>query len=121
MEYRLYALRIFTLDWDRALTFYSETLEMPVHYANAEIGWCELDTGSARLAIERLAADDSEADRLVGRFVGVSLEVDDIAATHQTLVSRGVEFLNPPEKQPWGGVLAHFEDPDGNVLTLLGA
>ncbi len=25
-----------------------------------------------------------------------------------------------PEEQPWGGILAHLRDPDGNILTLLG-
>lgn len=39
----------------------------------------------------------------------------------QTLLARGVEFLAPPQRMPWGGVLAHFRDPDGNVLTLVGA
>jgi len=24
------------------------------------------------------------------------------------------------QKQEWGGTLAHFEDPAGNVLTLVG-
>jgi hypothetical protein len=28
--------------------------------------------------------------------------------------------LAPPEVMPWGGVLAHLRDPDGNVLTLVG-
>ena len=39
----------------------------------------------------------------------------------QTLLARGVEFLAPPQRMPWGGVLANFRDPDGNVLTLVGA
>jgi len=26
----------------------------------------------------------------------------------------------PPEKQYWGGILAEFRDPDGNVVTLVG-
>jgi lactoylglutathione lyase len=38
----------------------------------------------------------------------------------QELISKGVEFEGLPVKQPWGGVLAHFRDPDGNVITLLG-
>jgi predicted enzyme related to lactoylglutathione lyase len=35
-------------------------------------------------------------------------------------VAKGVHFTAPPEKQEWGGTLAHFEDPAGNVLTLVG-
>jgi predicted enzyme related to lactoylglutathione lyase len=88
----LYVVRVFVTDWDRALRFYTETLGPP--YEGAE-------------------------GPLVGRFVGVSLRVDDIDETYQTLRGRGVEFVAPPARMPWGGVLAHFRDPDGNVLTLL--
>jgi predicted enzyme related to lactoylglutathione lyase len=46
--------------------------------------------------------------------------VDDVEATWERLRARGVEFVARPELMPWGGVLAHFRDPDGNVLTLVG-
>jgi len=121
VKYQLYAIRVFVTDWERSLEFYSNTLEMPVSFAGAEMGWAELDTGEAHLALERVAPGDPESASLVGRFVGVSLRIDDIQATYDTLLSRGVEFLSPPEKQPWGGSLAHFRDPEGNVLTLLGS
>ena len=45
----------------------------------------------------------------------------DVFATYDALVARGVEFLGPPEKQPWGGVPAHLHDPDANILTLIGS
>lgn len=119
MEFRLCAVRVFVNDWDRALAFYTETLGIPSVFASAEMGWAELATGEGKLALER--ASDAEARALAGRFVGVSLAVDDIEATYRTLTSRGVEFMAPPATQPWGGTLAHFKDPDGNVLTLLGS
>jgi len=121
MKYKLYAVRVFVSDWERSLDFYSNTLGMPVAFASAEMGWAELDTGGAHLALERADPEDAESAALVGRMLGVSLEVDDITSTYETLVSRGVGFLGSPEKQAWGGVLAHFRDPDGNVLTLLGS
>ena len=62
-----------------------------------------------------------EAPGLLGRYVGVSLPVPDIEALYKDLVGLGVEFLGPPETQPWGGVLAHLKDPEGNTLTLLGS
>ena len=120
MSYRLYTVRIFTRDWLKARAFYRDTLGMVEKYASEDIGWAEFDAGSASLALERTAADDSEADDLVGRFAGISLAVENIAGTYESLVEKGVEFLNPPARQPWGGVLAHFKDPDGNIITLLG-
>ena len=56
---------------------------------------------------------------LVGRFSGVSLGVDDIAQAYEALQARGVNFLDPPEEQPWGGTTAHFEDTDENILTIV--
>lgn len=119
MEFQLYAVRVFVTDWDRSLNFYTETLGIDTNVRNDELGWAQLATGECQLALERIDPADPEAVSLVGRFVGVSLSVADISESFRLLASRGVEFLAPPEKQEWGGVLAHFKDPDGNVLTLL--
>lgn len=121
MEYKLFAVRVFVSNWERAIRFYTETLEMPAAYRNDEVGWAQLATGEAQLPLERTDSADPEANSLVGRFVGVSLEVPDIAAAYKALTDRGVDFLAPPEQQPWGGVLAHLRDPDGNIITLLGS
>ena len=120
MDYKLFAVRVWVTDWDRALRFYTETLGIPTTFCSDDLGWAQLATGEGQLALERVQPGDKESEALVGRYVGVSLQVEDIDATHKTLVDRGVEFTMPPTKQPWGGVLAHLKDPDGNVLTLLG-
>lgn len=120
-SYTAYAIRVFVTDWEAALRFYSGTLGIPVSFESAEMGWAQLDTGECSLALERLAPDDPEASVLLGRYVGVSLRVPDIEALYKDLVDLGVEFLGPPETQPWGGVLAHLKDPEGNTLTLLGS
>jgi uncharacterized glyoxalase superfamily protein PhnB len=56
---------------------------------------------------------------MVGRFVGVTLMVDNIEEQYNRLAGKGVEFTGPPEKQSWGGTLAHLKHLDGNVLTLM--
>ena len=120
MNYKLSNVRVFVTDWQRAIRFYTETLEMAIAYRSDEMGWAQMATGEGQLAIESVDPSDSESRGLVGRFVGVSLLVADIFATYKFLAARGVEFVGPPEKQPWGGVLAHLRDPDGNILTLVG-
>jgi len=119
--YRLLLIRVFVTDWERALHFYGDTLGIPIASRSDALHWAELDTGAAHLAIEQLAPDDPEHSSLVGRFLGVSLAVADIYATCARLVERGVDFLEPPTRMPWGGVLAHLRDPEGNVLTLVEA
>ena len=94
---------------------------MAVGYRSDEWGWAQMATGEGQLALERVDPSDEEGRALVGRFVGVSLQVPNILATCETLAQRGVEFVGPPEKQRWGGILAHLRDPDGNILTLVGS
>ena len=120
MDYRIYAVRVFTTQWDKALSFYRDTLNWPLRYADEDLGWAQFNLGGCDIALERLEEDDVDAATLVGRFVGVSIEVSDIQATYQRLHAEGVKFEQAPELQPWGGILAHFQDIDGNVLTLLG-
>ena len=113
---KLYAVRILVRDWDSAVGFYRDTLGLTQKFADESMGWAEFDVGGPVLGVERAEGDDE----LVGRFVGASLQVDDIDGICQRLMDLGVHFVSPPEKQPWGGTLAHFADPEGNVLTLLG-
>jgi len=115
----LYAVRIFVRDWAKACTFYGETLGLKERYRNDEFGWAEYDLGGPCLGIERVRTGDTEGEAMIGRFVGVSLKVNSVPDTYEALRKQGVAFAAPPEKQFWGGTLAHFRDPDGNVLTLL--
>lgn len=117
---KLQAVRIFVRQWEDACRFYGDTLGLPERFRNDELGWVEYDVGGPVLGIERVAPGDAEGEALVGRLVGASLRVDDVDVTWRALSARGVPFAAPPEKQPWGGTLAHLRDPDGNLLTLLG-
>ncbi len=119
-EYKLYAVRIFSFKWEEALAFYRDVLAFPLAFADPELGWAQFQVGPAYLGLERCEPDDEEAQALVGRFVGTSIEVDNIQNVYNQLLEKGVVFTSAPTKQAWGGILAHFEDPDGNVLTLLG-
>ena len=49
------------------------------------------------------------------------LRVDDIHATATRLAADGVMFTRQPEQEPWGGWIATFPDPDGNIVQLLQA
>jgi predicted enzyme related to lactoylglutathione lyase len=120
VSYDLTVVRLFVHDFEGAVRFYQDTLGMTLETRADELGWAQFATGACALALERLARGDPEAPALVGRYAGVSLRVSDVQATYRVLVERGVQFLAPPEKQAWGGTLAHLRDPEGNVLTLLG-
>lgn len=122
MNYNLYAIRIFVEDWESAVDFYEKKMEMKLAFRNDEMGWAQVEIGeNVYLGLERVDASSSEFADLVGRFVGVSLQVENIQETYRSLKAKGVQFIGEPEKQGWGGTLAHFKDNDGNILTLLGS
>lgn len=117
---RIGFVTVFVTDLAKSLDFYTKTLGMDLDFTD-ERNWAQFESGDdVSLAIEQCDPGRVErGSKVVGRFVGVTLMVDDIAATYERLVGRGVRFTGPPTKQPWGGTLAHFEDLDGNVLTLM--
>jgi catechol 2,3-dioxygenase-like lactoylglutathione lyase family enzyme len=86
----------------------------PRHVATYELGF------GPTLVLEAAdAASDKEHGQLEGRVTGICLGVADVEASYRALQNRGLEFVGEPEKQYWGGVMAHFRDPGGNWLTLL--
>ncbi len=121
------AVRVFTAHLAQARRFYGETLGLAELFADEAM--VMFATGQAKLIVERVEAGDPEASGpeasgpeasgLVGRFAAFSFTVADMAAAASALRERAVAFLGPPERQGWGGVLAHFKDPDGNILTLV--
>ena len=47
----------------------------------------------------------------------MTIRVPDCRAAHETLSSRGAEFLTPPVESEWE-VRAFFRDPDGHLLEI---
>ena len=49
----------------------------------------------------------------------LNLTVADIHAAHERLTGAGVAFSREPAREEWGGWVATFADPDGNILQLM--
>lgn len=45
--------------------------------------------------------------------------VDDLAAEQKRLEAAGVTFIRTAGREPWGGVISTFLDPDGNYCQLI--
>lgn len=110
--------RIFVGDLPRARAFYDKLFGMAPMWADD--GAAVYQTGGAKLVVEKSDPHDPESADLVGRFAGLSFAADDIDSVYAAMVAEGIRFDGPPQRQAWGGTLAHFHDPDDNVLTLIG-
>ena len=110
---KVYGVRIFVSDLAEARAFYAGALRWPISFeSDGAIGF---DAGIQMIVEE----DDGSHEGLQGRFTGISLSAKNLQAEYEALAARGVRFVAPPEEQPWGGSLAHFTDPSGNILTLV--
>jgi predicted enzyme related to lactoylglutathione lyase len=107
-----------TNDFTAAMDFYGTVLGLPnssvwQRPGHEPVG-AEFETGTVTVAV-------IPSERLGITFqpnkVPLALQVDDVEAARAELESRGVAFLADTIDS---GVchMAHFEDPDGNVLML---
>ena len=106
---------IWTANAEQLARFYRDILDMaPISQRD---GFMAFQFGELRLTITNHSEVKGEAKDPLR--IMVNLAVDDIHSAYQRLLGKGVEFLREPEKERWGGYVATFKDPDGNVLQLL--
>jgi predicted enzyme related to lactoylglutathione lyase len=77
--------------------------------------WIELKIPGAQTGLV-LFTPRGQEDR-IGTFHNMSFMVDDVEKTYAELRERGVEFTQPPKKEPWG-TSAIFKDVDGNTFVI---
>jgi predicted enzyme related to lactoylglutathione lyase len=113
-------LSIPVADQQRAKAFYTEKLGFRIA-TDQEMGpgatqrWIELRIGKAETRVVLFTMDGEEGR--VGSRMNCSLVCDDVEATYRQLSERGVEFVSPPQKQPWGS-FAIMKDSEGNQFVL---
>lgn len=112
-ETRLAYVNVTVSDVDRSVAFFRDTVGLPLDFADAQFGYASFATPGARFAV--VQSPEGEAE---GRHTGVGFVVDDLDAAHAALAEKGVVFTRPPTREPWGGYMAIFADPDGNTYYL---
>jgi predicted enzyme related to lactoylglutathione lyase len=95
--------------------FYRDTLGLTPRSAKPD--FINFDWSGVRLSIgvhDQVRGVSREPLRVM-----VNLTVADIRAVHERLARAGVVFTRAPAREEWGGWVATFADPDGNVLQLM--
>jgi lactoylglutathione lyase len=106
---------LWTEDLDQLLAFYRDTLELTPHSVRPH--FIAFRWGDMRLSLGKHANVSGPA-RDPYRIM-INLGVGDIHQVYAALCAKGVSFLKPPTQEEWGGWVATFFDPDGNILQLL--
>src|SRR5580698_8526452 len=115
MQPRVVHITIFGRDLSRMLAFYRDVLGLTVTSSDDAFHYATLEGGSVRIG---LGAGEPSPKIMVGGLTGIGFGVADVDAEYETLKAKGVTFTMPPTRQPWGGYMAMFVDPDGNEFYL---
>jgi catechol 2,3-dioxygenase-like lactoylglutathione lyase family enzyme len=100
--------------FDAMACFYRDQLGLTPRSSRAD--FINFDWGGVRLSVsvhDRVTGTSKDPFRIM-----INLVVDDVRAVHKRLTSAGVVFVRPPETEDWGGQVASFPDPDGNLVQL---
>jgi predicted enzyme related to lactoylglutathione lyase len=103
-----------TQDFERAEAFYGDVLGLERSKQWGDMPAREFETGSLTIA---LMQSDAFGITFAPHSHPIALQVDDVEAARKELEEQGVEFMADTMDS---GVchMAHFKDPDGNVLMF---
>ena len=112
-------------DFDAAVSFYRDSLGLPVELDLEGDGGEHvviLDAGRATLELSNPAQvamiDEVEVGRRVAPRIRVAFEVDDAVTATDGLVAAGAELVAPPTRTPWESLNARLEAPADLQITL---
>jgi catechol 2,3-dioxygenase-like lactoylglutathione lyase family enzyme len=123
---------IFVLDQQAALEFYRDKLGFEVRTdATMDGGYRWLTVGPKdqpdfeiilMLPNPGFMFDEATSNKVRelvqgGKLGGGVFDTPDCRAAYEELKAKGVEFISPPEEQPWG-IGAVFKDNSGNWFSL---
>ncbi|MDZ4816801.1 MAG: VOC family protein [Verrucomicrobiota bacterium] len=118
MEPRISFITLGVRDFSRAVTFYRDTLKLPIKSQHEEVIFFEM--GKTWLALyprDLLAKDAGVPDEGSG-FAGFTLAhnvstIEQVDALLKEVSEAGGKIVKQGQKAFWGGYTGYFSDPDG--------
>jgi catechol 2,3-dioxygenase-like lactoylglutathione lyase family enzyme len=111
MILRVWDVTFTVSDLARAVDFYEGVLDLPKKYQFSN--YAGFDCGGVEIGL----IPGNVAENQAGAPC-VDLLVRDVDEVYRLLRGRHVRFLKEPHDTAWGGRIALFADPDGNLLQL---
>jgi lactoylglutathione lyase len=123
---RLTHVRLLVRDFGVSFRFFRDTVGLSPTFGEEAGPYADFETGPATLAIfdasamdEALGIEPGSGGPGGGDAMVLPMQVDDVDATVGEFESRGVRFVTQPtDQRGWGIRVAHFRDPDGNLIEV---
>ncbi len=116
---RVWVATVQVTDFPKSIHFYRDLLGLKVQMDGRRFGWMELGPEEPLCKIGLSLVKPGMELSVEPRNTGIVLETDDAENLYKDLSAKGVRFTIIPTKQPWGGIIANFLDPDGNELQAV--
>ncbi len=114
MKVNSLVINVTSEDPDRLTTFYRDVVGLP---KNPDVGEGAFDVGGATFLVD--GHSETKGPTKEPQRVLINFFVDDLKAEQERLEGQGVKFIRSAGREPWGGVISTFLDPDGNYCQLI--
>ncbi|WP_319481294.1 VOC family protein [uncultured Draconibacterium sp.] len=120
-------IRLLVIDFDKCFRFYSETLGLKVSWGEIGGNFASFDIGlpfgisifKTDLMAEVIGNSEKSLPIDSREKIVIILKVKDVDASFQKLIKKGVKFINKPtDMSGWGLRVAHFRDPEENLIEI---
>ncbi|HEX4096603.1 MAG TPA: VOC family protein [Caulobacteraceae bacterium] len=118
MKPRIGYINLHVHDVDREVAFFRDVVGLDVLFSDASFHFTRFDAGIG-FAVAG-GGEPAPAEPLPDRLSGIGFVVEDVDAKAAEMKTKGARFTMEPSRQPWGGYMAMFADPEGNIFYLDG-
>ena len=125
MFHKLMAMELIVRDLATCTAFYRDTLGLQVRVSESTDDSISFQMDNvyfflleAKGAAQMVSSEPLDLQLQGSPRVLLAAGVEDVDATYQELMAKGVRFLRPPNDQPWGLRTAYFADPEGNLWEI---
>lgn len=119
MSANLAGIILWTDDLIRLSSFYEKALGLKPHSVREDFIAYRWDMGATDIRFSIGLHSKIQGSAKDPLRVMVNFNVRNIIDMVSKLKESGAKFIRDPELEHWGGFVATFEDPDGNVVQLL--
>ncbi len=119
MKPRIGYINLHVHDVGREVAFFRDVVGLELKFTDDSFHFASFDGGTVGFAIAG-SGEAPPSEPLPDRLSGIGFVVDDVDAATREMKARGARFTMEPSRQAWGGYMAMFADPEGNIFYLDG-
>ena len=123
---KLLQIRLLVKDFKKSVEFYKDLLGIPISWYEEEMEYALFNNGETKIELlsqkamtEVIGKENKLLHGEVQSNFLLQFEVEDVDKTYNYLRENEIEFVTEPhDRKEWGSRIAHFRDPDKNLIEI---